>query len=405
MSQVNYLLVDINSFFASCEQQDNPHLRKRPVAIVPMLAENTSVLAASIEAKRKGIKTGTKVYEARKMCPGIVFIEGHHKKYTEYHHKIVAAVDEVCPVYKVLSIDEMACELIGRETIEENAIKIALRIKKNIEEKVGVCLTSSVGLSTNILLAKMASDLIKPDGLVSVPKEKIGITFDHLPVEIISGVGRNMKKKLNAKGFYTVGQLRALSPVQMRSLWGSIVGLRLAEELAGQNIKRVEQQSKSMSHEHVLPPNLRHAKGAKDILLKLSAKAAYRLREKNQKCRHLYIGVRDQLTHEKYEKTISFQETSDTFFILSQVEKLYAAMRVTKPIKVSIAVSGLTNSQEEQLSLFADQKTQKISHAMDIINKKFGANTLVTAGYLDVIDQAKVRVAFNHIPTLEDEFD
>lgn len=404
-SLIKYLLVDLNSFFASCEQQDNPQLRNKPIAVVPMVTDSTSVIASSIEAKRKGVKTGTRVGEAKKMCPGIIFIEGHHRRYTEYHHKIVKAVDEICPVEKILSIDEVVCELIGREMVETAAIEIAQKIKKHICQTVGECLTTSVGLGPNIMIAKMASDLVKPDGLVSVPAEKIGVTFDHLPVEIISGIGRNMKNNLNAKGFHTIGQLRALTPQQLRAVWGGVVGLRLAEELAGRDVPRLQNSSQSYSHEHVLPPQLRHPRGAVEILLKLATKVASRLREKKQKCKSLHVYIKDQYGLNSLEKSIHFSESDNTFFILQQVKHLTRSGCPERPVKVAVVVSSLTNAHEEQLSLFADQKTQKLGHVMDLINKKYGANTLLPAEFLTVTDQAKVRIAFNHIPKIEDEFD
>lgn len=402
---IKYLLVDLNSFFASCEQQDKPKLRKMPIAVVPMITDSATVIASSIEAKRKGVKTGTKVGDARRLCPGIIFVEANHKRYTEYHHKIVQAVEEVCPVEKVLSIDEMACELIGREMVEATAIEIAKKIKLHILQTVGECLTTSIGLGPNIMIAKMASDLIKPDGLVSVPVDLIGKTFDHLPVEIISGVGQNMKRNLNAKGFQTVGQLRSLSPQQMRSIWGGIVGLRLAEELAGRDVPRFETVTKGMSHEHVLPPQLRNPHGATEILLKLATKLSARLREGNQKCKNLNVYMKDQYGLNSLEKSISFSDTNDTFFILQQVKSLIKTNAPERPIKVGVSVSGLTNVQQEQLSLFADAKTQKLGHIMDSINKKFGANTLIPAETLDVADHAKVRISFSHIPQLSDEFE
>lgn len=402
---LKYLLVDLNSFFASCEQQDNPRLRHRPIAVVPMVTDSTCVIAASIEAKRKGIKTGTRVSEAKKMCPGIIFIEGHHKRYTEYHHKIVKAVEEICPVEKVLSIDEMVCELIGREMVETTAIEIAKKIKHHIETTVGECLTTSIGLGPNIMIAKMASDLVKPNGLVSVPVEKIGPTFDHLPIDIISGIGPNMKRNLNAKGFHTVGHLRALNPHQLKAVWGGVVGLRLGEELAGRDVPRAENATKGMSHEHVLPPQLRNPQGGTEILLKLATKVAARLREGNQKCKSLHIYMKDQYGLDSLERSVNFSETNDTFFILQQVKKLTQKGCPERPVKVAVSISGLSNANEEQLNLFADAKTQKLGHVMDVVNKKYGANTLIPAEFLDVTDQAKVRIAFNHIPKIEDEFD
>jgi len=405
MSQLKYLLVDLNSFFASCEQQSHPKLRNKPIAVVPMVTDNTSVIASSIQAKIKGIKTGTKVFEAKKLCPEIIFVEGHHRLYTEYHHKIIEAVNEICPVHKVLSIDEMVCELIGRETQIDNARMIALNIKKNIESKVGECLTSSIGLSTNIVLAKLASDMMKPNGLVIIEKNKISEMIDHLPVESISGVGRNMQYRLNQRGYFKVGQLRELSSQQMKSLWGSIVGLRLSRELQGDDIEHKTEKSKSLSHQHVLAPESRNSQAAFEILLKLTAKAVSRLRSNRQKCRTIGVAIRDLKNNQKYEKAISFQETNDTFFLLDQVKKMTATIIVSKPIKVAVYLGGLSDTEHEQLSLFAEAKLNKLSYVMDLVNQKYGPNALMSAGYLDVTDQAKTRVAFNHIPKLSDEFD
>ncbi|MFN3698402.1 MAG: DNA polymerase thumb domain-containing protein [Pseudobdellovibrio sp.] len=405
MSQIKYLLVDLNSFFASCEQQDQPHLRGKPVAVVPMMADSTSVIASSIQAKHKGVKTGTKVIDAKKLCPGIVFVEGNHRRYTEYHHKIVRAVDEICPVHKVLSIDEMVCELIGRETQIENARLIASKIKNNIETKVGKCLTSSIGLSTNIMLAKLASDMMKPDGLVIIEKDKIGEMIDHLPVEALSGVGRNMQYRLNQRGYYKVGQLRQISSQQMKNLWGSIVGLRLSRELHGEDIEHKVEKSKSLSHQHVLPPNSRNPQSAFEVLLKLTAKAVSRLRYSRQKCRIIGISIRDLKDNRKFEKSVSFQETNDTFFLIDQVKKMTSTLCVTKPIKVSVYLGNLSDAAHEQLSLFTETKLNKLSYVMDLVNQKYGPNSLISAGYLEATDHAKTRVSFNHIPKLTDEFE
>lgn len=404
-SLVKYLLVDLNSFFATCEQQDDPRLRHRPIAVVPMMTDSTSVIASSIEAKRKGVKTGTKVGDAKRTCPGIIFIEARHKRYVEYHHKIIKAVDEICPVEKILSIDEVACELIGREMIESTAIEIAKKIKIHILQTVGSCLTTSIGLGPSITIAKMASDLIKPDGLVSVPVHKIGETFDHLPIEIISGVGPNMKRHLNNQGFQTVGQLRALNPHQLKAVWGGIMGLRLGRELAGYDVPRAETVIKGLSHEHVLPPQLRHPQGGLEILLKLAAKLSARLREGGLKCKSLHVHIKDQYGLNGLDKLVSFPETDDTFFILQQVKKLMQNDCPERPIKVGVSVSDLRKVNEQQLSLFADPKTQKLGYVMDILNKKYGANTLIPAEFLGVTDHAKVRIAFNHIPKIEDEFE
>ena len=166
---LNWLFVDLNSYFASVEQEVRPELRGRPVAVVPMMADTTCCIAASYEAKAFGVKTGTIVADAKRMCPGIVLVEGRHELYVEYHHRIVEAVESCLPVTAVLSIDEMACRLMGRERPLLAALELGRKVKARIRERVGPMLRSSVGLATNRYLAKVASDMEKPDGLVALP--------------------------------------------------------------------------------------------------------------------------------------------------------------------------------------------------------------------------------------------
>jgi DNA polymerase IV len=404
MMKIQWLLVDLNSFFASCEQQDNPLLRGKPIAVVPMITDSTSVIAASYEAKLCGIKTGTRVSDAKKMCQGIHFISGGHKKYIEYHHRIIDAIDEICPVEKVLSIDEMACRLIGRECELENAIIIAKKIKQNIIDKVGVCMTTSVGLGPNILISKIASDMMKPNGLISIPKEKISEILGPLDIDVIPGVGKNNKYKLNSKGFYKVQDLINVSEVELRRVWGSIWGLRVGLELRGKDIELRKNETRSYSHEHVLPPDLRQAQGAYQILAKLLFKGAQRVRKnlKTMSALGVYVKYFDGTC---FEKSIQFQPTVDTNFLLNELKKNFPFVAHKKPIKVGVVMGGLSQANDHQFSFFDNPKNDRMNKAMDMINEKFGANTLISGSFLNVTQHAKVKIAFNHIPTKADEFD
>src|SRR5580698_7595946 len=168
-SLMNWLFVDLNSYFASVEQQVRPELRGRPVGVVPMMADTTVCIAASYEAKAFGVRTGTVVADAKRMCPNIVLVEARHEIYVDYHHRIVEAVETCLPVTAVMSIDEMACRLMGRERPVLAALELGRKVKARIQEQVGPFLRSSVGLATNRYLAKVASDMEKPDGLIALP--------------------------------------------------------------------------------------------------------------------------------------------------------------------------------------------------------------------------------------------
>ena len=414
---VAWLLVDLNSFFATCEQQDRPELRGKPVAVAPAGSDSATIIAASREAKVFGVKTGTLVGEARKLCPHIFLTAGNHRRYLEIHEQIVEAVDEICPVEKILSIDEMACQLIGRETEIENATRLAVAIKNNIRHRVGNCLTSSVGLGPNILVAKMASDLVKPDGLVVVPSEKIPDIFGNESISVIPGVGRQMKLKLEAYGLYKISDLLKLDPHQVRKLWGSIYGFRVAHELRGSFFQRPENEQKSFSAEHVLPPQFRNLQSACHIGLKLLNKSMHRLRRNQRKCTSLeiYIKTKEQ---NSYSESLQFHPTDDRRQLLSyylQLEKqlqyqikkkqvhITNSTYMETPLKVSVVLAGLDTANVNQMSLFADPKAEKLNQALDEIYKKYGHQALMPASLLNLKADVKTRIAFQQIPDKSDE--
>ncbi len=401
---LKWLLFDLNSYFASCEQQEDPSLRGKPVAVVPMITDSTSVIAASYEAKKYGIKTGTRVGDAKRMCPGLILKSGNHRLYTEYHHKIIKAAEEVLPIKKVLSIDEVACELIGREREPLAAARIAQQMKDHVRAVVGSEIKSSVGIGPNILIAKIASDMQKPDGLVIVPTSQILQKIGPLPIEALPGVGVQMKIRLNAKGYFTIADFMKAPEQELRKHWGSIWGLRVARELMGEDIAfNKNPLANSVSHEHVLPPVFRTPEKAFMVLSKLLMKAAARIRDEKLKARRLQVYVK--FTDDaRLENTVSFSDTDDSAFLLREMKKIYAVRNDQRPVKVAIVLGDLI-SGPAQMSLFDSPKTNSINHALDTINTKYGANTLYMANTKEVLSSAKTRISFNHIPAVTDEFD
>src|ERR1017187_9388824 len=226
-THLNWLFVDLNSYFASVEQQVRPELRGKPVGIVPMMADTTCCIAASYEAKAFGVRTGTIVADAKRMCPGLVLVEARHEVYVDFHHRIVEAVESCLPVTAVLSIDEMACRLMGRERPLLAALELGRRVKARIREQVGPMMRSSVGLATNRYLAKVASDMEKPEGLVALPLDILPEALRQLKLRDLPGIGSRMEKRLNEQGITTMKQLLALNCEQAGELWGSVWGERL----------------------------------------------------------------------------------------------------------------------------------------------------------------------------------
>lgn len=404
MPFVDYLLFDLNSYFASCEQQDNPSLRNRPLAVVPMLSDSTSVLAASIEAKRKGIKTGTKVIDAKKMCPDIQFVTTSHRKYLEYHDKILKAVDEIIPIDQVLSVDEVSCQLMGSQRELGRAIEIAKKLKKHVQNKVGECLTSSVGLGPNTLIAKIASDMQKPDGLVWIPKEEIPQKLGPLSVRVVPGIGEKTEIMLNQLGIHKIQDILKLSPAEARNKWGSILGTKVLQGLLGEAYLYEHGATKSIGHEHVLEPDLRNSSGSYSVAMKLLNKACVRIRKNHFRCGTMHLSIR-LVNREKIEKTLSFSATHDTGLLMKHLKKMWPTHFSAKPIKVSIVLSALSDNSDLQLSFFDQENSrrEKAFEVADQINQKMGSQTIFTANLLGLDHQARSGIAFSRVPDI-DEF-
>jgi DNA polymerase-4 len=284
------------------------------------------------------------------------------------------------------------------------ALTIAQQMKDHVRAVVGSEIKSSVGVGPNVLIAKIASDMQKPDGLVIIEPEKILERLGPLPIECVPGIGPKMKIRMNEKNLFTIGDFIRLEEQELKKKWGSIWGLRIARELKGEDLAwRSSTPQKSYSHEHVLPPALRDPEKALQVILKLVNKAAFRLREDRIKCTHLAIKVRC-LGDFVFENSVTFSESDDGVFMLKEAQKLWKLPPGKKPFKVSIAVSGLVDGPS-QMSFFDNPKREQINQALDLINNRYGPNTLYAAVTQNVLSSGKTRIAFNHIPKASDEFD
>ena len=419
---LNWLFVDLNSYFASVEQQDRPELRHRPIAVVPMMADTTVCIAASYEAKAHGVKTGTVVADAKRMCPGIELVEARHEIYVDYHHRIVEAVESCLPVTAVLSIDEMACRLMGRERPLLAALDLGRRVKARIREQVGPMMRSSVGLATNRYLAKIASDMEKPDGLVALPLDILPQALAQLTLRDLPGIGARTEKRLNAKGIETMPQLLALTCEQAGELWGSVWGQRLWHWLQGEDFDMSETEHlKSISHSHVLAPEMRTADKAWAVAHKLLHKAAMRLR-----AAHLWAGSiglavgfavprgerapvsRFGVPTRGWHRELRLSECQDNQTLIAALSRLWAARpsgaEYDQPYFIGVQLNGLVPDRLHSLNLFdtlddAKDRT-KLLAAMDRLNQKYGTGALAPAAMLTALKAAPTRIAFHNIPDL-----
>ncbi len=405
---LRHLFVDMNSFFASCEQQDKPHLRDKAVAVIPTDAETTACIAACYRAKACGVRTGTPVWEARKLCPGIVCVVADHKRYVVMHNRLVAAVRRVLPIESVRSIDEVSCRLVGAEREPETAVAIAGRIKAEIHALAGDRMHCSVGIGPSTLLAKVAADMHKPDGLTVLADADVPAALFRLKLTDFPGVGPRMERRLKLLGVVTVEQFCRAPVPTLAQVWGSkLLGERWYRLLHGEDVPDTPTRRQTVGHSHILPPNLRTDAGAHGVLMRLVHKAAARLRKIDYWCGAVSVGVtflgdeRGEST--RWEESTRVPRCQDTPAILAAASKLWGLrIRGQPPFKVGTVLSELVPARSATPSLFdEDRKGENLSNAMDEVNAEFGASVLYLGAMFGMRDAAPSRIAFTQIPDFD----
>ena len=419
---VRWLFLDLNSYFASVEQEKEPSLRNRPVAVVPLMADTTCCIAASYEAKAFGVTTGTQVGEAKRMCPGLVLVEVRHELYVDYHRRVVEAVESCVPVSSVRSIDEMACELIGREQPLLAAMELARRIKTTIRERVGSTLCCSIGLAPNRYLAKIASDMEKPDGLIALTRDLLPHALLRLKLRDLVGIGSRMERRLNSHGVKSMEDLLALNAEQLGQAWGGVQGERLWHWLRGEDFHDAElEHAKSIGHEHVLGPELRTLEGSYATAHKLLHKAAMRLRMQKLWAAGISLSLRftvpknaatgkhgSGIPQQTWTGQLRLVECQDPQTLVEGLRKLWS-MRPTgslyeKPFLVSVTLINLVPDALHTLSLFSaldrEASRDQLAATMDRLNRKYGTETLYFASMHLAKAAAPTRIAFHTIPDL-----
>ncbi len=247
-TEARVLFIDMNSFFASCEQQTNYWLRGRPIAVCVYTGKYGCVIAPSIEAKKRGIKLGLRLNEAMKICPDLVPLETNPDKYRTYHLRIMNILkrysDDVIP----RSIDEAVVDLSSYKNIYPDMVEVAKKIKYDILNEVGDYLKCSIGIAPNAFLAKLASDIEKPDGLTVINPENIDAVLKKLELTDFPGISTGMKNRLNNAGIYTPLELRYSTPEKLKAACKSIIGLHWYYRLHFQEVDmRSTEEYKNMS--------------------------------------------------------------------------------------------------------------------------------------------------------------
>jgi DNA polymerase-4 len=388
------LFLDLNSYFASCEQQEQPELRGRPIAVCPVMADTSFVIAASYEAKAFGVKTGTQIGEAKRMCPEIELVHARPPVYVAYHKKVLEVAESVLPIEEVCSIDEMRFRLIGVECEPENAVALAKKMKAAIREGVGEQMTCSVGIAPNSFLAKVGTDMQKPDGLVVLEAKDLPQKLFDLKLTDFAGINKKMQIRLNAAGIFTAQQMCEASRQELLQAFGSVVGERWYYLLRGYDLSSEKHSQKTMGHSHVLPPDLRTDDGCREVLLRLLHKAAARLRSNNLWASAMAVYVSG--FKKSWTTRVKLPPTQDSVTLTEYFMKVWPDRDFLLPRSVGVTFTELKPSEEVTPSLFdATAERSQFNHAVDKVNQKFGKNKVFLAGMEHAKDAATEKIAFN----------
>ncbi len=378
--------VDMNAFFASVEQQSNPALRGRPVAVVGS-QQRTIILTASYEARDYGVKTGMRLDEARRQCPALRLIPANNRLYTHVSAQIIRIFHDYTPLVEVFSIDEGFLDLSGSLQLYGSVRRIAYLIKSRIKARFG--LTCSVGIAPNKLLAKLASEMKKPDGLTIITEDQVAEVLEDLPIGAICGIGRKTAYKLNRLGIQTCGQLGRFPVRILKSRFG-VVGERLV--MMGQGIdsspvvpQDQEPAVKTVGHSMTLKRDVQTREEIGRFLLQLSEMVGRRARRYGVSGRTVTLTVRyaDFTTFSRQQ--IQQNDICLTEQIYRSVLKILDNLLLTQPVRLlGVRLSSLQHHQRQLLLLPEDRKRQQLTRALDQVNDRYGEFTLMSADLLQV---------------------
>ncbi len=375
------LHIDMDAFYASVEQLDNPWLRGKCV-IVGGTSNRGVVSASSYEARRFGVRSAMPIFQARQKCPDGVFIPPRMARYKEVSRKIMAILREFSPQVEVVSIDEAFVDIAGSQRLHGDPETVAMDIKNEIKKNLG--LTCSVGVAPGKFLAKVASDMNKPDGLTIIRPLEVPQFIESLPVEKVPGVGKKTFLQLTSLGIKTLGDVQKFPEQMLLDRLGKF-GQRLIELSAGMDRSKVTPWTphKSISSERTLAEDTRDRHLLNRYLLKQSEEVARQLRKAGVKARTISL----KLKHADF-KQFTRSKTIDTPTQSSKTIYRHAAgllddYRLTRKIRlIGVGTSGFKSvGLPVQLNLFdrvkeTDTTWEKVDQTVETITNRFGRDAI-----------------------------
>lgn len=390
------LHIDMNSYFASVEQQANPFLRGKPIGIAGKKSNSfkrSVVAAASIEAKAKGVKTAMSSYEAKKICPELILVSGDPEKYGEITNRFNTIFRRYASAVEQFSVDESFLDVTEYAEDYLGAIAIAQAIKHDLKKECGERITASIGIAPNKVIAKAASEQVKPDGLTSVRPDQVIPFLDSIELQDICGIGPRIERRLHKLGIQSFSQMREFPLADLEAEFKSYGTWlhRVSFGLDNGQVVDGGEDPKSVGHSYTLPKSAWSDEDVQRYLLGLCDKVAWRLRRDGfiARCIHVYIRY-DDFGGDHQQKRFN-EPTADGLKIYKMSWQLIKRWRDTsRGVRlVGISASQLIKSNEPQPLFIKGQKMVKVLPALDAIQSRYGSDSWTRASLLPVKFKAR----------------
>lgn len=398
--------IDLNSCFATIQQQAYPHLRGKPLVIVAYVTPNGCVLAPSIEAKRYGIKTAMTVREAKLLCPQVIVRPSEPILVRDVHIKFKNICRDYSPVVVPKSIDELVIDFTGMAHLYLDLEKVGIEIKSRFRKEIGEWISCNVGISTNRFLAKLAASLHKPDGLDVITHENLIKTYQNLHLTDLNGINTRFQARLNASGIFTPYEfLQATVQTLRGNVFQSILGWYWYLRLRGYEIDDVEFRRKSYGQDYALAKKTSNDYELSRIIIKLCEKMGRRVRKVGKAAYGIHLGLLydDGTYWHRGRKVNSPLYSTRDFYVKAMW--IFNQQPIKKTVShISVSCYDLSEDSNSQLDLFdtQEQKWNKITDAVDRMNDRYGEYVVTPALMMGMNDLVLDRISFGAVKELED---
>lgn len=391
--------IDYDSFFASVEQQVNPKLRGKPIAVGGSSVRRGIVCAASREAKKLGVKTAMPLFKAKEICPNLIMVRGDGTKYKYIQKESLRIFANYTDKVEPFSIDEAFLDVTATVNFFPSVRDMALKIKEDIRNNFGEYITCSIGIGPNKLVAKLVSDLEKPNGIVIVTPNNMQEILTGVELEDFCGIGKRLGQRLRDLNINTVEDLQKTPLYLLYQHFGNVAGSFLKNASLGIHVDEVKSGEykrpiKSISHQHTLLNNTKNPQIILYNIRRLTEMVAKRARNNNMLGKTVHLALRDsERGWEGFRKSLP-RYTNSSIIMYRAIERLYEQIHWNKETRlVGVGISNLIQEKYNMTPLFLeDQKNEKVIEAMDIINNKFGSFTIIPACTLKA-DETKNKIS------------